>query len=164
MRERVARSKVNYDVWARNGFIRLVPGGRVDYGLIRNEINELHKVYDIREIAVDPWNAYQLSTQLEEDGFTVVHIRQGTFTLSEPTKELISLVSEVKFAHGNNPVLTWNASNVATEEDAAGNIKPSKKRSPEKIDGIAAIINALSRGLVAENKESIYSTQEVQVW
>lgn len=165
MKERVVRSHVKYDLWARQGFIRVCPGGRIDYDLVRKDINELHKIYNIREIAVDPWNAYQLSTQLEkEDDFTVVHVRQGMFTLSEPTKELISLVSEVKFVHGDNPVLTWNAGNLSTEEDAAGNIKPSKKKSAEKVDGMVAIINALSRGLVAENKDSVYGERDVQVW
>ena len=43
------------------------------------------------------------------------------------------------------------ASNVTTEQDAAGNLKPSKKRSTERIDGIVATLMALGR--VAANHE-----------
>lgn len=167
LKEKLAasRGRVPYDLWVRQGHLIATPGGRIDYGRIRGEINTLYNVYDIREIAVDPWNAHQLSAELEkEDGFTVVHVRQGIYSLNAPTKEFISSVSETKFAHGDNPVLTWNAGNLSTEEDAAGNLKPSKKRSPEKIDGCVAIITGLSRALVAINDSSVYSERGLNVW
>jgi len=166
LKEKLAasRGRVPYDLWVKQGFLSATPGGRIDYARIRAEINSLYNAYDIREIAVDPWNAHQLSAQLEEeDGFTVVHVRQGIFTLNAPTKEFISAVSEVKFSHGANPVLTWNAGNLSTEEDAAGNLKPSKKRSPEKIDGCVAIITGLSRALVALDVSSVYSSRDLLV-
>lgn len=154
--------RVPYDLWVQQGHLIPTPGGRVDYGWIRKELNTFYNVYDIREIAVDPWNGHQLSTELEnEDGFTVVHVRQGIFSLNAPTKEFISAVSEVKFAHLDNPVLTWNAGNLSTEEDAAGNLKPSKKVSGDKIDGCVAIITALSRALVALNQSSVYDERGV---
>lgn len=167
LKEKLAaqRGRVPYDMWVKQGHLIATPGGRIDYDRIRKEINTLYNVYDIREIAVDPWNAHQLSAELEsEDGFTVVHVRQGIFTLNAPTKEFISAVSEVKFAHCAHPVLAWNAGNLSTEEDAAGNLKPSKKRSPEKIDGCVAIITALSRALVALNTTSVYSERDLHVW
>jgi len=62
-----------------------------------------------------------------------------------PTKKLEELVLGGKLAHGGNPVLRWMASNVSIGKDAADNWKPSKKRSPERIDGIVAMIMALDR-------------------
>lgn len=165
VKERKAKGKPEFDQWVKQGWLRTCPGGRIEYDYIRKWINETAKQCDLAEVAVDPYNAYQLSTQLEkEDGLEVVHVRQGMFTLSDPTKELISLIGDVQFAHGNNPLLTWCAGYLATEEDAAGNLKPSKKKSKERIDGIAAIITGMARALVAENTETVYRTKEIEVW
>jgi phage terminase large subunit-like protein len=97
-----------------------------------------------------------------EDGFTVVEIRQGYKTLSPPTKELETLVLSKRLVHGGHPVLTWCASNVAVETDPAGNIKPSKRRARDRIDGVAALVTALSRAMVqAAPVVSIYETRGV---
>ena len=80
--------------------------------------------------------------------------------MTAPTKELERLVLGCELAHGGNPVLRWMASNVAAEEDAAGNLKPSKKRSSEKIDGIVALIMGLGLAMLAEvNGPSVYNTR-----
>jgi phage terminase large subunit-like protein len=164
LKERPVTQRHMWEMWVREGYINATPGGRIDYSRIRTEINALYNVYNVREIAVDPWNAHQLSEQLEaDDGFTVVHVRQGMYTLSAPTKEFLSAVSEAQFAHGGDPVLTWCAGNLSTEEDAAGNLKPSKKRSPEKIDGCVAVITALSRALVSSTRTSVYDDRGVMV-
>jgi phage terminase large subunit-like protein len=55
-----------------------------------------------------------------------------------------------------NPVLRWTASNVAVRQDPAGNIKPDKERSRERIDGISALVNALGRALLRDNGRFIY--------
>jgi len=152
-----------YEGWIKSGHLTATPGGSVDYGRVRNEINALYNVFSIREIAADPWNSVQLLRQLEEeDGLTVVQIRQGMFSLSGPTKELIRAVDEIELAHGNNPILTWNAANLETEEDAEGNLKPEKKKkSNEKIDGMVAIVTGLARALLVLNSESVYSGRGV---
>jgi phage terminase large subunit-like protein len=104
----------------------------------------------MNKIAFDPWNAAQLSTELmEQDGFEVVEFRQGYQTMSEPTKMLLARLADKELEHPNNPCLNWMAANFSTDEDAAGNLKPSKKKSTEKIDGIVASIMAM--GLAAVN-------------
>jgi phage terminase large subunit-like protein len=65
--------------------------------------------------------------------------------MSAPTKELMTMCLGRKLAHLGNPVLTWMASNVVVQTDPAGNIKPNKEKCPEKIDGIVALIMAISR-------------------
>jgi len=152
-----------YQGWVKSGHLIPTPGGSVDYDRIRNEINSLYETFCIREVAGDPWNSVQLLRQLEEkDGLTVVQIRQGTFSLNAPTKELIRAVDECELAHGNNPILTWNARNFETEEDSNGNLRPAKKKkSNEKIDGISATITGLARALVALNHDSVYSGRGV---
>lgn len=82
------------------------------------------------------------------------------FGMNWPTKKLEELVLGGKLAHGGNPVLRWMASNVAVEMDAAGNLKPSKKKSTERIDGIVAGIMALGRAIIQPAPfRSKYETQ-----
>jgi phage terminase large subunit-like protein len=63
--------------------------------------------------------------------------------------------------HGGNPVLRWMAGNVVIEKDAAGNIKLTKAKSKEKIDGIVATVMALDRCVrhEAEKQESVYESR-----
>ena len=114
---------------------------------MRKEIHRLAEKFEIVEINPDPWNALQLSTELSTDGFRVVKIPQVAAHISYPAKELEKLVGGVRLRHGNNPILTWCASNATIRVDANGNIKPDKSRSKEKIDPITALVNGLARAL-----------------
>ena len=145
--ERVRRDRVPYDIWVREGWITPTPGNVIDYDRVRADINALLEQYVIKEIAIDRWNATQLSTQLSGDGFIVVPFGQGYASMSAPSRELEKLVIGGQLDHGHNPVLTWMASNVAVEQDAAGNLKPSKAKSGEKIDGIVAGVMGLARAM-----------------
>lgn len=153
---RVRRDHVPYDVWERMGLFHITEGNVVDYNFVRKTINELHEIYNIKEIAADRWNATQLITDLQGDGFTVVPMGMGFKDMSPPMKELYKLILEGQFIHGGNPVLRWMAGNVVAEIDAAENIKPSKKKSTEKIDGIVAWIMALDRCIRHEMQGSVY--------
>jgi phage terminase large subunit-like protein len=159
--QRVKKDHVPYDVWARQKFIETTPGNVIDYDFIRKKINDLKKVYNIREIGCDKWNAVQIMTQLEADGFTVASLSQGYSSMSAPTKALEGLVLSRRFEHGNNPVLRWMADNVAIRQDSEGNIRPDKEKSTERIDGVVAIINGMSRLLLDTNKTSIYTSRGI---
>ena len=81
-------------------------------------------------------------------GFTVVPFGQGFKDMSPPTKELMKLVLEQKIAHNGHPVLHWMMDNIYIRTDPAGNIKPDKEKSTEKIDGAVATIMALDLSLI----------------
>ena len=147
MVERARRDRVPYVAWARQGFITPTEGNVIDYEVIRRDINELSRRFAIQEIGVDPWNATQLAAQLSDDGLEMVAVRQGFATLSAPTKEVERLILQKKLAHRGNPVLRWMASNVAVSQDAAGNVKPAKDKSTERIDGITALVVAIERAM-----------------
>lgn len=134
-------------------------GNVIDYNFIEAFINDLHEIYDIKEIAVDRWNATMLIQNLENDGFTMVPFGQGYSSMSPPTKEFYKLMMEGKIVHAGNPVLRWMALNVVVDRDAADNIKPTKAKSPEKIDGIVASIMALDRCVRHENPDSVYNSR-----
>ena len=148
---RVRRDHVPYDVWSREGLVFTTEGNVIHYGFIEEFIEELGTKYDIREIAFDRWGAVQMSQNLEGAGFTVVPFGQGYASMSPPTKELLKLVLEERLAHGGHPVLRWMVDNVTVRTDPAGNIKPDKEKSTEKIDGAVALIMALDRAIRHEN-------------
>ena len=163
-RKRAKRDRVPYTQWIKDGWITATPGDVIDYDVIRRDINELKKQYDIREIPSDRWNATQLIGQLEGDGFTVFAFGQGYKDMTAPTKELEKLIIGGKIRFGRNPVLRWMASNVFAEQDAAGNLKPSKKKSSERIDGVVATIMGLGRAMAMPvATASIYDRPEKEL-
>ena len=163
---RVRRDHVPYDVWRRQGYINVTEGNVIHYDFIEKTICELGKRFNIKEIGVDRWNATQMIQNLENEGFTMVPMGQGMKDMSPPTKEFYKLLLEGKIAHGGNPVLRWMAGNVVVETDAAENIKPTKAKSTEKIDGIVATIMALDRCVRNQNapKTSVYDQRRMIIF
>ncbi|MBQ9270569.1 MAG: terminase large subunit, partial [Oscillospiraceae bacterium] len=153
---RVRRDHVPYDLWEKQGLFHITEGNVVDYNFVRKTIGELAEQYHICEIGVDRWNATQLITELAGDGFTMVPIGMGFKDMSPGMKELYKLLLEGKITHGGNPILRWMAGNVVAEIDGAENIKPSKKKATEKIDGIVALIMGLDRCIRHEISGSVY--------
>ncbi|QZT25574.1 terminase large subunit [Streptococcus dysgalactiae] len=142
---RCRRDHVLYDVWERHGYIKTTEGNVVHYGFIEKFIEDLSEIYHIKEIAYDRWNATQMVQNLEGMGLTMVPFGQGYKDMSPPSKELYKLMMEGKIQHGGHPVLKWMGQNVVMRQDPAGNIKPDKEKSVEKIDGIVALIMGLDR-------------------
>lgn len=143
--QRVKANSVPYDVWERQGYLMSTEGNVIHYDFIEKFIEELGEKYHILEIAFDRWGATQMVQDLEGMGFTVVPFGQGYSSMSAPTKEFYKILMEGNMVHGGHPVLRWMAGNVVIDTDPAGNIKVTKARAKEKIDGIVAAIMALDR-------------------
>ena len=162
---RVRRASVPYDVWHQQGYLMATEGNVIHYGFIEKFIEDLGKQYHILEIAFDRWGATQMVQDLEGMGFTVVPFGQGFKDMSPPTKEFYKLLMEGKIIHGGNPVLRWMAGNVVVDRDPAENIKPTKAKSPEKIDGIVATIMALDRCIRNHGQQgSVYDERPLIVF
>jgi phage terminase large subunit-like protein len=122
----------------------MTDGNVTDFDQVRSDINAIATKYKVCGIGLDPWNSAQLGQQLQGDGLPMSDFRQGYGSLSAPSKQLENLVVSGKVLHGGHPVLSWQASNVAIQQDsAAGNIKPSKAKSTERIDGIVSLVMAI---------------------
>ena len=164
---RVARDHVPYDLWNSQGFLETTEGNVVHYGYIEKFIEDLGTRFNIREIAFDRCGAIQMSQNLEDAGFTVVPFGQGFKDMSPPSKELMKLALEGKLAHGGHPVLAWMVDNIHVRTDPAGNIKPDKQKSTEKIDGVVATIMALDRAIRCGNTpeaSSVYDSRGLLVF
>lgn len=144
LRAAVRRDRVPYDTWARQGHIIATPGNVVDYDFVRAEMRRMHEANPFKGVFFDRWNATQITTQLLADGVPMAGCGQGYATMSPAAKELERRIMQRSIDHLGNPVLRWMAGNVALERDAAGNIKPSKKKSRHRIDGIAAACMAVA--------------------
>jgi phage terminase large subunit-like protein len=161
--KRGRRDRVPYETWVRDGYIHTTPGNVIDYDVIELEITALKELYNIQEIAYDRWNASQVSQHLQGAGIVMVQMGQGFASMNAPSKELLRMVLSGTVSHGDNPVLRWMADNVTAEEDAARNIKPSKAKSTQRIDGIVASIMAIGRVMLQPvNPKSVYEKRGIR--
>lgn len=160
--ERARKDNVPYDMWVRSGLIKATPGNVVDYSFIRKDVNNAAKIYDLQEVAFDPWGAVKLATELQDDdGITMVEFRQGFKSMSPPTKEMLKLIKGKEIAHGGHKVLRWCADNLVVKIDAAENVKPEKDKAKERIDGIVAMIMGIGRAILNADTHSVYEKRGV---
>lgn len=158
---RASRDHVPYGIWARQGHLTPTPGNFTDFGRIGAEIVRLCGIYDVREVAYDRTFAGELVQTLTDEGIAMVEFGQGFLSMAGPTGELERLVTGRQLSHGGHPILRWNAANVAVKMDPAGNLKPDRQKSGEKIDGIVALTMALGRAMLADHTPSVYETRGV---
>ena len=161
LRIRVNRDHVPYDSWAAQKLLTTIDGEVIHYGFIEKYIEDLSKIYDIKEIAYDPWGAFHFAQILTDNGYPMVEYRQGYKTMSPAMKTLMQLTLEKRIAHGGNLALRWMVDNLAAARDPAGNIKPDKESATEKIDGAVAMIMAVDRAFQnnAKRNRSVYETR-----
>lgn len=157
-------------VWRRNGLLTVTPGDVADYDFILAQIRTDMAAFGVQGIGYDPWNASSLVNDLVAEEAPMVQVRQGYATLSPALKQIGHLLGRgtarsPMFRHGGNQLMRWQVNNLAVATDAAGNIKPDKRRSVEKIDGLAAACDAMAVQLAAEEPdESAYADGHDPTW
>ena len=135
----------DYLRWVDEGFVRTTPGQVIDQKIITRDILEICKEYNLKSFAFDPFIAYNGVVQdLTDEGLKGFEHRQGFLSMSTPSKDFEKRVKQMEIIHNNNPCLAWQIGNVELEIDASDNIKPSKKKSAEKIDGVVAMVMAIN--------------------
>lgn len=159
--KRSKKDRVPYDVWTKSGLIETTAGNVVDYGFIQAAIIADAQKYDIQEIAYDRMFASEIVHNLMEEGLTMVPFGQGFLSMASPTAEFEKMLIGRQMSHGGNAVLRWMASNVTVKQDPAGNLKPDKEKSSEKIDGIVAAIMGLGRAMLRPSGGSVYEERGI---
>jgi phage terminase large subunit-like protein len=160
LHERVRKDRVPYDVWARDGWLRVTEGNVVDYAEVyRVVLEEIRAKYSgLAQVGYDPWNANHLASSLSAAGVEMVEVRQGYASLSGPSKLFEALVRSRRIRHDGNPVMRWCVANCEVATDPAGNIKPVKPggvaQGTRRIDGVVASVMALSRLMVLPSADS----------
>ena len=120
-------------------------GEVTDFRAVKESILEDCSRFDVQEVDFDPWQAAQLSKELEDEGVVMVEVRQTVLNMSDPMKSLQAAVYDKTLHHDGGPVLTWMMSNVIAHTDAKDNIYPRKEFPENKIDGVVALIMAINR-------------------
>lgn len=168
IRQRSKEDRVPYELWASQGLITLTNGDIIDFDIIESSILQDAKDFEIIEIAYDPWKAIEIITHLESEGFKMQQVRQSFAVggLSEGTSLFEKTIDERKLLHGNNPVLNWMISCCEVKTDGRDNylpVKPDRRRSYKRIDGVVASIMALHRVIKNhfEDTKSIYESEGV---
>jgi phage terminase large subunit-like protein len=142
IRRRSERDGVPYALWAEQGHLVATPGSVIDYGYIEAYIADLAERYRV-QVIIDRWNSTSTTTRLGEAGIDCVTMGQGYASLSPAMKETERLILARQITHDGNPILRWNLGNVAAAQDPAGNMKPDRARSRDKIDGVLGLIMAI---------------------
>lgn len=158
-RERAVRGEYpNFLAWRDEGALELHPGAVIRYGWVWQRVEEWLRMFDVRAIGVDPWNAHEFANRCADEGLNVQFVRQGYVTLSAPSKRFHNLILLGELEHQHDPVMDWQIGHcVVAKQPGSDNIKPDKERSEEKIDGIAAAVTALALTEVEEEPMEIYS-------
>lgn len=170
MSELNRRTAGEAEVWRREGWLRTTPGNVTDYAAVRAQVNADRENFNVRSIGIDRWNATQLTNELMDDGANMTRVGQGYASMSAPLKEIQRLILQGSrsgtpmIQHGGNPTMRWMIDNLAVNTDPAGNVKPDKAKSHEKIDGVSAMVNAMFEAMNTPiEKESAYKSRGVRV-
>jgi phage terminase large subunit-like protein len=142
---RIKEDKIPYDRWVERGFVKLSEGNKVNYTDVTNWFIELIQKFSIRPlwIGYDPWNAAYWVDEMKNRGFTMIEVRQGARTMSQPMKELAAELDLKNVNYNNNPVLKWCLTNTSVKRDENDNIRPIKgANSRQRIDGTVSLIIA----------------------
>lgn len=152
--------KVPYDAWEREGLIQVTPGNVIDYDFVRDEILKLAKLFDVKEIAYDPYKATETAIKLTNEGLEMVAFRQGARSYDAPMTKLEELLVDGQLCHGSHPALTWMANNMTVRYDPNLNKAPDKKNAKDRIDGVVAMLMGMGRAMVQEGDQYI----DGEVW
>lgn len=146
-----------YEGWESLGLIKVTDGAMTDYKLIEDELREDAEKFNVKEVAYDPWQANYLSSNLMNEGLTMIEVRPTVKHMSSAMKELEGRIAAQKIEHAGCPVIEWMMSNVVCVTDVRDNIYPRKEKPENKIDGPVAVIMAMGRALVPDDESSCVS-------
>lgn len=147
-------SNSQYQSWAKQDLIHVSDGAINSLEDIQDYIAEDAKRFDTLAIAFDPWQAYQLATNLQNEGLSMVELKPTVSNFSEPMKQVQALVYAGKLHTDGNPVLEWMASNLVAHYDAKENVYPRKETPDNKIDGMVALIMAMKQAIFMDVENS----------
>ena len=142
---KIKEDKIPYDIWRERGLVTVCEGAKVNYTEITNWFLKMNYEYEISAlwIGYDPWSSTYWIEEMEEAGFTMIEVRQGAKTMSNPMKQLEGDLIDKVVNYNNNPILKWCLTNTAVKRDDNDNIRPVKGRQQRaRIDGAVSLIIA----------------------
>jgi len=166
LKGREDRDRVPFRLWAEEYNLTLTNGKTTDWDFIKHSILERSGQFNIESFGYDRHFAGELVSSLAAEGFETTPFGMGFLSMATPTAEFERMVVGTEISHTGCPILRWNVANVVVSQDAAGNIKPDKMKSIERIDGVTAMMIALGMFLKVdpdEKKKNPYSERGMRV-
>lgn len=140
-----AALRYKYDQFIREGSLHVLEGNVLDMMEVYDDLEQhiLTSEYDVRAFGYDPYNAKEFVTRWEgENGpFGIEKVIQGARTESVPLGEL-KILSEQRLLYFDEDLMSFAMGNAITLEDTNGNRKLYKARQEDKIDNVAALMDA----------------------
>lgn len=163
IKQKTKLENVPYQFWVDQGHVIATSGDVIDYSEIVEVIELVKERYELKSIAFDRWGSSHIVQELQKRKIDVVEFGQGYASMSAPTKDFLRSINRGTMRHNDNPCFNWQAENLVTKADEANNIKPSKDKSVDKIDGIVAAIMACGIAITEPEPEepSIYETRGI---
>jgi len=165
---RSVEDQIPYQIWFNAGIIGNTPQATIDEDSIVKALTGdkgtgiLHHFEDLRTIAFDNWGSNYISNQVMNEGFNCRAYPQGFSGMNHPCKFLEGLIEQKNLFHGGNPVLSWMMQNTMVQMNNNDQIRPDRKNSTDKIDGIVSSLMAMGAWLYDQEKtiDSIHGLSE----
>lgn len=146
--------EIPYELWEKEGWVTITEGDMIDYDLIRDHLLAINAEWPIKKLAVDRlFQGAQLCQQLAKLGWDIYEFGQGFYGMAAPCASFLGFVNRGKWGHGNSPIMKWQALNAVAERNVNEDIKPSKKKSSSKIDGIVTGVMATGMAVLEDTEE-----------
>lgn len=152
------RDSAPYSLWIEKGYMRAWPGNKVEKQCFLDWFTELREEHDMYTLYIgyDPWHVDDDLLRRFKAEFgqkSMIPVRQGVITLSDPMKELAQEFKAHHVVYDNNPVLKWNLINTEVKTDVNGNIQPVHATDRRRRnDGTTALLCAYK--VLRDNKDS----------
>lgn len=157
--EQQRKTKMPIVEWASRDLIRTTEGNVTDFDVVRKDINEICDKFKVEKIGLDPHNATQLATQLDQDGLPLEWFRQGFITMNSPVNEMVRLIISHQLHFGNDPVMGWMMENAQAIHDSCGNVRIDRQNRNCKVDAVVSLAEAIGVAGLCEKKESVYKSR-----
>jgi phage terminase large subunit-like protein len=135
--------KIVYKKWAKEGYITAVDGNTLDFEAIKMDILDLAKMFEVGALGYDRAFGYYIIPDLNKEGINCCPISQRAMSLTVPIYQIENLAKGGFMEIHRNPLVSWQMGNVVMVYEDGDNVRISKRKSPEKIDCIAAMIDAV---------------------
>lgn len=163
LKDRPPRERELFARWIRDGWLRTTPGETIDYDAIEDQIFADADHVAMERLSFDRWGSKMLESHLRDGGVKMLPTGQGFVGISAAMKETERLIYEGRLRTGGNPLLRYAFENLAVELDAAGNIKPNRKKSTGHVDPAVAVILAVESYSRETYGESVYEERGLAV-
>lgn len=140
-----AALRIKYEEFIREGSLQIMDGNVLDMMVVYDDLDAyiIASRYDVNAFGYDPYNAREFVSRWEAENspFGVEMVRQGARTESVPLGEL-KILAEQRQLLFDQGLMAFTLGNAVTMQDTNGNRKLVKRRAEEKIDNVAALVNA----------------------